>query len=136
VEQAIERLANSMRRAPYVWLAATILWFLLMNSGLARIAAEPGQGSTTLAVLGVIFGALGVIAWVLVGTPFFRRDGSEAVLVVTRWIFAMTPFLFAFCTVGAGGEQWAFFFGFLASVVLLVISARRTKRENVGSATP
>ena len=134
--RSIERLANSVRRAPYVWLAACILWMLLLNSAVVPIAPDPGQGSTALAVVGAVCGAVGLVAWVLVGTPYFSRGSSAAIRIVMRWIFAVTPGLFAFATVAAGAEQWVIFFGFLTSVTLLVISARWTKRASVSSATP
>jgi hypothetical protein len=48
-----------------------------------------------------------------------------------RWLFATTPFLFTWVAVVGGGEQWADGIGFITSVVLLVVSARRTRREEL-----
>src|SRR5207248_2724865 len=123
-----ERVAESLRRSPYLWLAMTILAMLLLNSGLARIAASPGEGSTALALAGsggVVWGTAG---WVVFQTSRVRRGMSASNLIVVRWILAVTPFLFAYGAVSAGGEQWAFTLGFVASVILLAVSARRTKR--------
>ena len=133
---ANERLGESLRRAPYVWLIATILLLLFLNSGLARIASSPGHGSTALAIAGVALGAAGTASWMLLQAERVRRGMPPTTFVLARWAFATTPFFFAYCAVAAGGEQWAFFFGFFASVALLVISARRTKQQDIGSTTP
>ncbi|MDQ1384821.1 MAG: hypothetical protein QOG65_2200 [Actinomycetota bacterium] len=120
-----------MQRAPYVWLAATILGFLLLNSGLVRIAPEPGRGSTALAATGTALGVVGALIWTLFQRESVRRTLPTSSFVVARWALASTPFFFAYSAVAAGGEQWAFFWGMLLSLALLVISARRTKRESL-----
>jgi hypothetical protein len=129
-----DRAGESLQRAPYVWLAATILAFLLLNSGLVRIAPDPGRGSTVLAAAGTALGLLGALIWALFQRESVRQAVPTARFAFARWTLASTPFFFAYSAVAAGGEQWAFFWGILLSVVLLVVSARRTKRESLAAA--
>jgi len=126
---AFERLSKSLRSAPYVWLAATVLWLLLMNSGVVRIAKAPGHGSNGLALVGLGFGTIGVVLWMLLHTRRLRRDIQVPTFIVARWLLATVPFAFAWVTVADGAEQWVIAFGFASSVVLLVIAAVRTRRE-------
>jgi hypothetical protein len=128
----MDRLSNSLCRSPFVWLTATILAMLLMNHGLTRIAEQPGHGSTGLALVGVAGAVFGTGIWLWVQSDRPRHDLPKPVLVTMRWLFATIPFEFAWVTIAAGGEQWVFSIGFITSVVLLVISARRTRREEVG----
>lgn len=124
-----DRLRNSLLRAPYVWLIATVTLLLFLNAGLARIASPPGRGSSALAIAGSAFGVLGAACWAILQV---KRRGGEVPpqnIVLSRWALAATPFLFAYCAVAAGAEQWSFSFGFVVSVILLAISARDTRRE-------
>ncbi len=125
---AFEGVSKSLRRAPYVWLAATVLWLLLMNSGLVRIAKSPGHGSNALALVGLAFGTIGVALWILLQTRL-RRDIPLPTFIVARWLLATVPFAFAWVTVADGAEQWVIAFGFPVSVLLLVIAAVRTRRD-------
>jgi hypothetical protein len=122
-----ERLANSLRRAPYVWLAATVLLFLVMDSVLVPIAEEPGDGSNLLAVGSIVFIVWTILSWTLI--PRVLRSASPTMRLIARWTYAVIPFIAAYSSVAAGGEQWAFAIGFITSVVLLVLTARRTARE-------
>jgi hypothetical protein len=131
-----DRAGESLQRAPYVWLAATILAFLVLNSGLVRIAPDPGQGNTVLAATGTALGVTGGLLWALFQRESVRRSLPTARFVFARWTLASTPFFFAYSAVAAGGEQWAFFWGMLLSLALLVISARRTKRDSLGVRRP
>jgi hypothetical protein len=124
-----ERLSGSLRRAPYVWLAVAILTLLVMNSASVRLAEEPGEGSNGLAVVGLALGLVGVAMWLFLHTNRARQELALPLVIVSRWLFAMVPFAFAWVTVAGGGEQWVIAFGLPASVVLLVISAVRTRRE-------
>ena len=126
-------MAGSLRRSPYVWLSATILALLLMNSGLAHIAAAPGHGSTAWALVGAAGVAWGTAGWLLWQTRRVRRDMPAGSFVVVRWVMALTPFLFAYAAVAAGGEQWVFALGFVVSAILLFVSACRTRRETLDS---
>jgi hypothetical protein len=126
-----DRAGESLQRAPYVWLAATILAFLLLNSGLVRIAPDPGEGSTVLAATGTAFGVAAAFIWALLQRERVRRTLPAARFVFARWTLASMPFFFAYSAVAAGGEQWAFFCGMLLSLALLVLSARRTKQESL-----
>jgi hypothetical protein len=125
----MDRLSKSLSRSPFVWLAATILAMLLMNHGLTSIAEQPGHGSTGLALLGVAGAVFGTGTWLYLQSDRPRRDFPLPALVPMRWLVATIPFEFAWVTIAAGGEQWVFSIGFITSVVLLVISARRTRRE-------
>lgn len=131
--ESFERVGRSICRSPYVWLALTITTMLLMNTGLARVAEPPGDGSTLLALVGLLAGIIGTGMWFALERAARRgdRDSSRGFFVAVRWLIATIPFDFAFATVGAGGEQWVVAFGFVGSVVLLVISARRTRREEL-----
>jgi hypothetical protein len=130
VAGSYEGTGESLLNAPYVWLTATVLGFLLLNAGLARIAPSPGKGSTALAVAAVVLGAIGTLDWIVLQRERVRRAMPMSRFVVVRWAVATTPFFFAYCAVAAGGEQWAFFVGFVVSMTLLVLSARRTRREH------
>jgi hypothetical protein len=131
-----ERAGESLQRAPYVWLTATVLGFLLLNSGLVRIAPDPGRGSTPLAAIGTALGVAGALIWLLFQRASVRRTLPTSSFMLARWALASTPFVFAYSAVAAGGEQWAFFWGMLLSLALLVISARRTKRESRAAHRP
>ena len=129
-----ERLGTSLQRSPYVWLAATILSFVVLLSGLAPIAKRPGSGSTALAIVAAGFVLYGIVAWVMF--PRLRAKSQKAavppaVMDCILWVFAATPFLIGWAAVGAGAEQWAVGLGFVVSVGLLVATARRVARRAV-----
>jgi hypothetical protein len=126
-----ERIGESICRAPFVWLAATILLFLVMISGLGPIAEEPGEGSVAFTIVGVAGSVLGLGMWLYVRAERLRRELTRPFYVQVRWVFAVVPFVFAWVAVAAGSEQWALFVGFITSVVLLVVSARWTRREGL-----
>lgn len=129
-----ERAGASLRRSPYVWLVATILSFLVLLSGLAPIAESPGSANTAIAILaaGLILYGIGVWAMLPRLLAKSRKAApSDDTKAATLWMLAANPFVAAWACVAAGGEQWAVGIGFVASVALLVISARRMAHGRV-----
>ena len=125
-----ERTGESLRRAPYVWLVATILMMLLMNGPLALLAVPNARANSVFSVVGVVFVSYAVVMSELVVPRLSERLrplGANR-LVVFRWTLAACPFLFSYAAVAAGSHQWVYALGQVASVALLVATARRTRR--------
>ena len=131
-----ERLSASLRRAPYVWLIATILAFGVMNHPVAQVAKPPGRGNTPLAWFATVGSLLATAGWLSLRAERVRRDIPKPKLVVVRWVFAMLPFFCGWCVVALGAEQWAFSVGFITTVALLLLSARKTRREELDWSSP
>ena len=128
----VVRLGSSLQRSPFLWLATTVLSFLLLLSGLAPMAKSPGSGSTTIAIVAAGFILYGIAAWVLfprVTTKRQKGTPSPAATAYVLWTFAASPFLVGWAAVAVGGEQWAVALGFVVSIGLLVATARRIARE-------
>jgi hypothetical protein len=128
----VERLGSSLQRSPYLWLATTVLSFLLLLSGLAPMAKSPGSGSTTISIVAAGFILYGIAAWVLFPRLTTKRQKvtpSPAATSYVLWTFAATPYLVGWAAVAAGGEQWAVALGFVVSIGLLVATARRMVRD-------
>ena len=127
------KIAESVRRSPYLWAAIAILGLLALNGALARIAKAPGDGSNALAVVALVVLVLPILGWLQLRKPKAFIPRNRQVLV--RWAYSISPFLFVFCAVAAGGEQWVVIPGFVESVVLVVLSARITRREETANAS-
>ena len=125
-----ERAGASLRRAPYVWLIATILLTFVTNDGLLRIAENNRHPSTPIAIIAAF-----AIAYATVLAVIFPRVGlrkpsptlTENRLAVLRWIFALTPYLLGYCAVAIGSQQWPYGLGLVTSLTLLVLAARRIR---------
>jgi hypothetical protein len=124
------RLGGSMSRAPYVWLAATILAYLVTVLSLASVAKDTKQASTVIAVIASVLIAYSCVAWALLPRIFrrARKPVTDEQLAMLRWTFAMTPFLYGFASVAAGGQQWSLALGSVVSVVLLVLAVKAIRR--------
>jgi uncharacterized membrane protein len=127
-----DRLGASLRRAPYVWLVATILLLLLLIEPLATIARPNGSANLALTVLGMVVVAYAVVFSEIVVPRLFerRRLLNETRVAILRWSAAAYPFLFGYAIVAAGAHQSVAGLGQLASVILLVRAARRIRRAH------
>jgi hypothetical protein len=127
-----QRLGASLRRAPYVWLVATVLLMLVMDSVLRTVEDEPRPHDAWIAVAGIGSAVYSVVLWFLVPGHLRRRarvaDLDERVAIL-RWSFAISPYFFCYAAVVAGASPWTWAVGYLTSIALLVTSARRTRRE-------
>ena len=126
-----DRIGASIRRAPYVWLAATVMAFLIMNTPLRVVAKDQTHASTAIAVAGAAFIGYGVIAWVVSPRLVARSKApiSPDLKLVLRWALASSPHLVGVAAITAGGQQWCYALGMIASVVLLVNTAREARRN-------
>ena len=127
-----ERLGASLRRAPYVWLAASILLLFFMTSPLRVVASKPADASTPFTVFGTLLIVFGVFQYFAVTSRYMARRlpkiRSENQTVWFTWVLAEMPFLVAFATVACGGQPWVWALGFIASTVLFVRTARQLAR--------
>ena len=79
-----ERLGGSLRRAPYVWLVATLLLYLVMNDPLARIASDSRHASPAVAIVGSAMIAYGIGRTQVSGDFEERWGGRGLQLQATR----------------------------------------------------
>ena len=133
-----ERLGASLRRSPYVWTVATILFFFVMMDALNEIEKDYTSTSAPLAFLGLgiivadLFFALVVLPHQTArGAPSTRSTNTVALM---NWTFAVSAFWAGYAAVAAGGQQWVLAIGWITSVALLVRTARQLRRS--GSLEP
>jgi hypothetical protein len=129
------RFGGSLSRAPYVWFAATILAYLVITSSLASVAKDTKHASTVIALIASVLIAYSCVAWALL--PRFVLDRARKPVTIEqtamiRWAFAMSPFLYGFASVAAGGQQWSLALGAVVSVVLLVLAVKAIRRLSLG----
>lgn len=121
-----DRVGASMRRAPYVWLSATLLLILLMNSALRRALIDEEKESSIVAIVAAASSAYSVVVWAM--WPGLMARAKKRVpterTVVVRWMFASMPFWSGFVAVILGGQRWCYGVGLIASVVLVVLTVR------------
>ncbi len=125
-----DRVGASMRRAPYVWLTTTLLLMLLMNSALRTVLMGEKQSNSVVAIGAALFGAYSILVWVLWPRMASRAKKSISTdgIVVVRWVFASMPYWVGLVAVILGGRRWCYGFGFVVSVVLLVLTARWVRK--------
>jgi len=125
------RLGASLRRAPYVWLVATILLMLQLDSTLRVAVDEPRSHNPWIAVEAIGFAIYSVVLWfsyraisrVTRESPTWRsashsRGGRSRVRRTSS------------ATSGRRGcEPVGVALGSVTTIALLVASARRTRRE-------
>ncbi len=131
-----ERLGASLQRSPYVWLLLTVLLMLMTASIVGPVIDddEPGRtwiGWVALALIG--YGVLSSIWLMPRALVRSRRAISAEQVAVVRWALAVAPFLIGFAAAVASGPQVAMGIGFLASVLLLAVTARALVASTRGS---
>jgi hypothetical protein len=133
-----DRLGASLRRAPFVWLVATILLMLLLNDPSARMAVPNGRANPAITMAGVVFVAYAIVMSTVIVPRLSERLRSlgENRLAVFRWTLAAVPFLLSYAAVAAGSQQWVYALGQVASVTLLVATARRIRRAGPAAERP
>lgn len=126
-----DRIGASIRRAPYLWFAATVMVCLIMNTPLRVVAKDRTHASTAIAVAGAALIVYGVIVWVVSPRLVARSKTpiSPDRNLVLRWALASCPYLVGVAVVTAGGQQWCYALGLITSVVLLVKTARGVRRN-------
>lgn len=125
-----DRIGASILRAPYVWLAATVMVFLIVNTPLRVVAKDRTHASTAIALAGAALIVYGVTVWVMLPRLMARSKlpvPPDRNLVL-RWAIASCPHLLGVAAIAAGGQQWCYALGMIASVVLLVMTAREARR--------
>ena len=129
-----ERLGASLRRAPYVWLALTILVYFMMESPVSAIVTRPSDASTPVALA-----AAPVIAFAVVWSeilvpriivPKLRLRMSDDEVALICWVYAAIPLVVGIAAVAFGGQSWAFVLGFLVSVALTIQTARAIRQTS------
>ena len=123
---AVDRVGASIRRAPYVWLAATVLLFLVVNSPLRAVAKDHEHASTPIALGASAMIAYSVAVWVLWPHVMARSKSplSRDRALAMRWLLALSAYLVGVADACAGGQQWCYGLGVAVSIVLLVLTAR------------
>jgi hypothetical protein len=115
VNRVGERLGASLRRAPYVWLALTILLYFMIESPVAAIVTRPSDASTPLAAAAAAVIALAVV-WseVLVPrliAPRLRLRMSEDEIALICWGYGAIPLAVGISAVASaasrGRSSWA-----------------------------
>ena len=128
-----ERLGASLRRGPYVWLALTLALFFLVLPGLSPLVEDQDTAKTWIAVVATIFIAYAVVAALILIPRLVlarsRQTKTENQIAAIRWSFGATPFLVGVAAVAANAKEWIIGVGFLASVIVLVVTARQISRE-------
>ena len=127
-----ERAGASLRRAPYVWLALTILVYLMVSQPVSTIVTRPRDASTPLAVVAAVIVACGVVWSVLVVprvvVPRSQPNASDNRIALMRWGFAGFPLVVGIGAVAFGGQPWAFVLGSVVGMALTVHAARTISR--------
>jgi hypothetical protein len=129
-------LGASLRRAPYVWLLATVLLYLVAISALAGVAKDDRHASTGIAIVGASLIAYAAVASFLLTRVVARRSRilmTRDRVASIRWACAVSAFLIGFAAVAVGGKQWALALGTAVSAVLLVLTARALRRTESSS---
>lgn len=130
VQPVGDRMGASLRRAPFVWLASTVMLFVIVNTPVRVLAQDRDRASTAVAFVGTAFIVYAVIVWVL--TPRLMARSKVPVppdrILMLRWTIASCPYLAGVAAVAAGGQQWSYGLGFIASLVLLAQTARQARR--------
>lgn len=125
----------SIRRAPYVWLSATILLLLLTNNGVRAIAKREDHASVSIAIGSAVVGLFVVVVWALLPRIIARskKDVHPDLALVFHWTYASMPCLLGVVAVVAGSALWAYWFGFAVSVILLVLTTRDAHKKRAAS---
>jgi cobalamin synthase len=131
--KSYERVGASLLRAPYAWLALTLV-FLIAFVALAGLPLLDEQGSA--AWMGWV--AVGLIVYT-VGTALFlasdkmasraRERMTDDRYAVVRWVTGVSPALFGVAGTAGNGEGWPLALGLLASACLLTLFARQLASE-------
>ena len=99
-----ERFGTSIRRAPYVWLAVTILLTFVANTPLFAIVNDRDESKTWIAVAAAVLIAYNVVVWfVLLPRLASRSTITPSRLAAVRWSIAICPYVIAFAAVAIGG---------------------------------
>jgi hypothetical protein len=132
VSTIYERAGASLRRAPYVWLALTILLYLMLATPAAEIDTPPRDANTVIAIAAAAVIAYSVVAslWIVprVLVPRVRAKRSDNQIAALRWAFAAVPVTVSFGAIAIGGQPWVFTLGFVVSVALTAQTARDLNR--------
>jgi hypothetical protein len=127
-----ERFGASLRRAPYVWLALTILLYLMLSQPVSTIVTRPRDASTPIALAAAVVIACGVVWSVFVVPrvvlPRSQPNTSDNRIALMRWGFAGFPVVVGISAVAFGGQSWAFVLGSVVSMALTVHAARTINR--------
>lgn len=126
-----ERVGASLRRAPYVWCALTVLLFLLLITPAGAIAAPASKASQAVGIAAAGLIAYGLVSWIFVLPRVKARPGkalSPERSAMFLWAYACAPFLIGVGAVAATGPQWALAVGFLTSIALLLSAVSRIRR--------
>ena len=130
-----ERAGASIRRAPYVWLALTLLLFVMLASALTPMVDAQRHPRAWIAWTASALIAYSVWSWWFMFRSRrmlqrLRDRMPEDRVAAGRWSWACAPFLCGFGGVAAGGDQWVAGIGFVVSAFLLVLAARDTARAS------
>lgn len=121
------RLGASLQRSPYVWLVVTVLSMLMAASVVGSVIEDEEPRRTWIGWVALAFIGYGVLSsiWLMPrAVARSRREISTEQVALVRWALAIAPFLIGFAPAMASGPQLAFGVGFLASVLLLAVTAR------------
>jgi uncharacterized membrane protein YfcA len=118
------RLASSLRRSPFVWMALIVLLFILLGGSVLREleAKHPKEWIGWVAGGFIAYSILTTILLLprLEKNPRYTADKS----LLMRWTFAIVPFFVGWASVALGSFPWPVGPGFVASVWFLVLAAR------------
>jgi hypothetical protein len=124
----LSRAGGSLRRSPYVWLAATVLLWFVMLRPISLITDGRTADSLILAIgTAVLVVVAGLVAGIVLPRRTYPQMSVEAgpdVVAVVKWAYGVSPFLLSWTAVLAGGQEWCLGLGFLISLGLLTQSAR------------
>lgn len=129
-----ERVDASLRRAPYVWLALTLVVIIAVMIPAARPLVEEKPGSASW----ISWVALALIVYTCGAGLFFsspqrasrtRNRMTDDRFAVVQWTFGVAPTLFGFAGTAGNGKGWPLAIGVLASAILLTLFARQLAHE-------
>lgn len=124
-----DRVGASLRRAPYVWLALTLVTLVAFLVPVVRVfrdepTSQPWSGWV----------ALGLIVYTVALGLFYSSDRmarkmhakmTDNRFATMLWSFGTAPSLFGFAGTAENGKGWPVAIGLLASAGLLTVSARQ-----------
>jgi hypothetical protein len=131
------RWGPSLRRAPFVWCALTVV--VLWTFAPAMVTAAKRHTSAWADVVAASLMAWGVVAWFAMNRRWSRSTASEEQrnsAAVSRWGIATSPFLYGVVSPLFGASRWFGAIGLLVSMVLLVLAARQIHAQERPSTDP
>jgi len=126
-----DRIGAAIRRAPYAWLVATVLVFLIVNTPLRAVAKDRAHASAAIALVAAGLIVYNLIVWALLPRLLARSKSpvhADRRLLI-RWEMASCPYVLGVTAIVAGGQQWCYALGMVVSVVLLTKTAREARRD-------